>query len=430
MNTDKCIEENQTYKPLLCLNMIVKDEAHIIKETLEKLVKNAPIDYWVISDTGSTDGTQDIIKSFFAEKGIKGELYEDEWIDFGYNRTKALEYAYNKSKLLLIFDADDALNEPLEIPYSTNNDNIDGYLLRLVKGLNEYERVLLIKNNLRWRFKGIIHEILECIDKPGIYVKLNTIIHTSTSGNRNNNPNKYLNDAALLDKAYYKAKEEGDGIYIRYAFYCANSYYWGNNKVKAIEWYKRVLELNGWVQEKYIACYELANIYGSMNIIEDKIFYLIKSYSYDNKRVECITQLMEYYCSQGNNDIAYNFYNLIKDSFEKEYKNKLIFTTRLFSNTSSYYFYLPYIVIIAANLTGHHDTAIKMFKIIFKMKCPIFSAFHIRALFYNSTLYSDKINNNPDLLKLFNEYIKFLKENNMKLEFDFMDKIQKLNIEL
>ena len=53
---------NQNDKTI-CLNMIVKDEAHIITETLNNISKY--IDYWVISDTGSTDGTQDLIKNFF-----------------------------------------------------------------------------------------------------------------------------------------------------------------------------------------------------------------------------------------------------------------------------------------------------------------------------------------------------------------------------
>ena len=53
-------------KKTICLNMIVKNEAHIILETLNSVKKY--IDYWVISDTGSTDGTQTVIKEFFEKE--------------------------------------------------------------------------------------------------------------------------------------------------------------------------------------------------------------------------------------------------------------------------------------------------------------------------------------------------------------------------
>ena len=45
--------------------MIVKDETHIIESCLKSMSQY--IDYWVICDTGSTDGTQDMIKNFFEE---------------------------------------------------------------------------------------------------------------------------------------------------------------------------------------------------------------------------------------------------------------------------------------------------------------------------------------------------------------------------
>ena len=48
-------------KKTISLCMIVKNESHIIHECLESVYKH--IDYWVISDTGSTDNTQKIIKS-------------------------------------------------------------------------------------------------------------------------------------------------------------------------------------------------------------------------------------------------------------------------------------------------------------------------------------------------------------------------------
>ena len=47
----------------LSLCMIVKNEANIIKECFDSVIKF--IDYWVICDTGSTDGTQEFIKNYY-----------------------------------------------------------------------------------------------------------------------------------------------------------------------------------------------------------------------------------------------------------------------------------------------------------------------------------------------------------------------------
>jgi glycosyltransferase involved in cell wall biosynthesis len=49
----------------ICLNMIVKDESHVIEKTLENIISKVPITYWVISDTGSSDNTKEIITNFF-----------------------------------------------------------------------------------------------------------------------------------------------------------------------------------------------------------------------------------------------------------------------------------------------------------------------------------------------------------------------------
>ena len=94
-------------KKTLTLSMIVKNETHIITECLESV---APyIDYWIIADNGSTDGTQQLIKDFFEEKGIPGELHEVEWVNFGHNRTEALKMCDGKADYIFMIDADDKL---------------------------------------------------------------------------------------------------------------------------------------------------------------------------------------------------------------------------------------------------------------------------------------------------------------------------------
>ena len=80
-------------QPTVCLNMIVKDESAVIERCLNSVKEH--IDYWVIVDTGSTDGTQEIIQRTL--KDIPGILYARPWVDFAHNRNEALQFAKGKT---------------------------------------------------------------------------------------------------------------------------------------------------------------------------------------------------------------------------------------------------------------------------------------------------------------------------------------------
>src|SRR5690606_24767840 len=68
----------------LCLTMIVKDEAAIIERCLSAA---APwIDAYAIHDTGSSDGTPDIVRSFFEERGVPGQVTHGRFHDFAQAR--------------------------------------------------------------------------------------------------------------------------------------------------------------------------------------------------------------------------------------------------------------------------------------------------------------------------------------------------------
>src|SRR5277367_447267 len=91
----------------LCLNMIVRNEMTNIERCLGAVAHY--IDCWVIGDTGSTDGTQDFIRSFFAARKIPGELHSFPFHNFEQARNAALDCAYASPlayDYLLLDDAD------------------------------------------------------------------------------------------------------------------------------------------------------------------------------------------------------------------------------------------------------------------------------------------------------------------------------------
>lgn len=318
-------------KKTICLNMIVKNESEIILDTLKNLYSYIPFDYWVISDTGSTDNTKEIICDFFKEKNIVGELVEHEWQDFAYNRTKALECAFNKTDYLLIFDADDrikgnfVLSNLLEL-------GMDSYNLKLGKDFT-WLRPLIINNRKRWCFKGVLHEFLSPIDEMNRGVGTldgDYYIAPGCYGGRSKNPNKYLDDAILLKNAI--DKETDGGMICRYTFYCAQSYRDAGSSyfLDAIEWYKKVLDLENWAQEKYYSCLMIGNLYNNSKDSMNAIKYWIKSVEYDNERIEGIVAAMECLRINGDNLLV----NLLYHKF-KNY-NKNLGSNKLFIDRTKY----------------------------------------------------------------------------------------------
>ncbi|OOK66498.1 glycosyl transferase 2 family protein [Mycobacterium kansasii] len=132
--------------------MIVRNEAHIVVEALDSV---APyISSWVIVDTGSDDGTQDLIRDHMARLGIPGELHERPWRNFGDNRTEALTLAQGHGDYVWVVDADDLL---VGTPDFAGLD-ADVYWVRYVCNSHGYYRSQLFRDGVRVRWVGVTHE--------------------------------------------------------------------------------------------------------------------------------------------------------------------------------------------------------------------------------------------------------------------------------
>lgn len=231
----------------VCLNMIVKNEAKVIERCLASVMPF--IDCWIIADTGSTDGTQKLILKFL--QSIPGELHERPWVDFGHNRNEVLALSKDKADYQLFIDADERLiaSDTFQLPrlthdcYFTNTHQENG---------STYYRLLLIKSRLNWRWEGVIHEELVS-DQVETKAILEGLVNFSISsdGARSQDPDKYLKDAALLEKAPPTARN---------ITFLALSYEKAGKLDLALQNYQRRISLGGWEEEIFYALYRIASV--------------------------------------------------------------------------------------------------------------------------------------------------------------------------
>jgi glycosyltransferase involved in cell wall biosynthesis len=289
----------------VCLSMIVKNETHIIHECLNSI--HPHIDYWVIVDTGSTDGTQDLIKKFFDEKGIPGELHERPWVSFGHNRSEALALCDGKGDYAWMIDADDRIIGNFKYPNSKNL-TADAYALKCGRENCIWWRNQIFKTGIGWKYIGVLHEYAHCEKQPLIQEKLdgNYALEARTLGHRNVNitpVEKYSKDAIVLEEAL-----KTDPTNSRYQFYLAQSYFDSQQWDKAIAAYYKRVEMGGWEEECYYSLFRVAlseiSKNSDWNVVQQK---LLDSYDYRPCRAEPLHAIARFLRMNGRPRAAYLF---------------------------------------------------------------------------------------------------------------------------
>lgn len=300
-------------KERICLNMIVKNESHVIRRCLDSV--KPLIDYWVIVDTGSTDGTQTVIREHM--KSIPGELIERPWKNFGYNRTEALELAKNKGDFLLIIDADDWL----EYPPSFKFPELKSDLYNMWRGTSNFQYLIpqLIRAALPWRWVGVLHEYLDC--KQG-YTS-STLEHikyvSGCDGARSHDPEKYLKHVKLLEDGLLEEPNNE-----RYMFYLGESYRDAGEAAKAIVAYQKRVACGGWDEEVFWSMLQIGLAFKQLNVADDMIvMQLYNAHRFRPHRVEPVYYLAEFYTQRQNYAMAYETIKSREVAFPSKQKDVL-----------------------------------------------------------------------------------------------------------
>lgn len=311
----------------VCWNAIVRNEAKAISRCMASMV--GQIDYWVVVDTGSEDGTPEIIESFFRQHGVPGELHRAPWVSFAFNRNQALRLAENKADYLLLMDAD------MELKVLRGNWKqglgADAYLVQQrMPGIDQQLPRLLnarVTGDKRWRYRCATHEFVApevlgaAIWEPFDAIE---ILDFDDGGCKTD---KFLRDAALLE-AQLRELDALDGpdmsnadeesvallrdrpaLLPRTLFYLGESYRNGGLDLNtAVHYYRRRTEAGGWSEEIAYSWLQIGACLERLGLPwpEAQDAYLA-AYQASPRRGEALLALSFHYSNLGSYHLAYLF---------------------------------------------------------------------------------------------------------------------------
>ena len=285
--------------------MIVKDEARGIVQTLESV--KPYIDRWTILDTGSTDGTQDLVRATL--DGLPGELHEEPFVDFGTTRSRALELAGTTSIFTLMLSGDESLvnGEVLRSFCEAQAAAPHGaYYVEVHFGDDHYDSARLATTAAGWRYVGATHEVLVrpgTGGTPSLRVPRAHVFHDIRHRDRAAATRGWKRDRLLLNAAHQQNPSDTCTT-----FYLAQTLECLGEHQAARDMYAHRVEQGGWVEEVYEALFRIARCAQALDEPWEVVQQLyLDAHSHSPHRAEPLYRIAKYWWDERNYPLMYLF---------------------------------------------------------------------------------------------------------------------------
>jgi len=282
-------------RSLLGLVMIVKNE---VKRLAAVLASYRPyIDAWTILDTGSTDGTQDLIKRELA--GIPGTLHEEPFVDFATSRNRALEL-HGTATMFSIMPNGDVLEGGAELVSfleAHRRDLAGAYRVRIAPG--HYYHPLVMRTGFGWRYKWRTHE---CAMGPNTGPAIPGVTVFRDRGTRTDEEwrVRWMRDLDLLNR-----DRTDDPKDPRPYFYLGQTHECLGEPAQALEMFEQRAKMGGYFDEVYEAKFRI----GKMMQLLDRPWAEIQqayleAFAHDPRRAEPLYAISQHWYDKGVHAIS------------------------------------------------------------------------------------------------------------------------------
>jgi glycosyltransferase involved in cell wall biosynthesis/predicted O-methyltransferase YrrM len=220
-------------KTKIVMISMFKNESTTIGRMLESCYQY--IDYYVLQNNGSTDGTELVVENFFKDKDIPGFVYnvEEGWVGFGWNRDHLLQTCQKTDHdcdWILKMDCDEVLEVDDDFDWSLLDDTtIQSFHIPAVSGTCIYHRAWMWNAKLPWSFNhDTCHETIRCdIDGVGEQFTRFDLPKSFRQVGYNEGqswtvPTKFISDALILEEKMIKEKTMLSDMY--HFWYIGKSY--------------------------------------------------------------------------------------------------------------------------------------------------------------------------------------------------------------
>lgn len=296
-----CLDDNKLhFDNLINICIMVKDAGEGFRRVLRE---NSPFaDRWTILDTGSTDGTQQIVQEELS--GQWYELFEEPFINFRDSRNRLLELAGDKCHFNVMLDDTYVLHGNLRefLDLARGDDVADSFSLTIDGGDTLYNSNRITKPSRGLKYEHIIHETIEKnlavqVPYPDAYIEDVPSAYMSKRTKE-----RKMQDIKLLIQLQ---KEDPDNP--RTYYYLGDSYLGLKNWDEALHWFKKRTEMGGYDSERQDAMYYTAVLSHQMlnHPWEECHDLYLRCYEMDPRRGDSLYFIGKHYLDQGQKYTAF-----------------------------------------------------------------------------------------------------------------------------